>query len=105
MTDRDVKNYLEQIYKVPVMNVRMVPKDAKIKRSRKGYLIKEGDDYCSAYVQMPAGMNFEFPDLFPKEKRDEEQKIHDDTFDAEKKVEKEFLEVYQKAKDVPTWFS
>lgn len=104
MTDRDVKNYLEKIYKVPVIHVKTVPRDAEIVRGAKNKLVKKEDDYRSAYVQMPVGVNFEFPDLFPKQKKDEELEDHQKAINLQTKNETETIEKYEKSKGVPTWF-
>lgn len=104
MTDRDVKNYLEKIYKVPVVNVRTVPRDAKIEKDFKGDLVKKEDDYRSAYVQLPIGVNFEFPDLFPDQKREEERVEHNNAIKLQENKEKETMEKYQRMKNLPSWF-
>ena len=53
MTSFDVKNYLEKIYKIPVMHVktRVVCGEIKKAKSAKPYLIKE-DDYREAIVDL-----------------------------------------------------
>ena len=53
MTGYDVKNYLEKIYKIPVMQVktRVVCGEIKRAKSTKPYLIKE-DDYREAIVDL-----------------------------------------------------
>ena len=53
MTSFDVKNYLEKIYKIPVMHVktRVVCGEIKKAKSTKPYLIKE-DDYREAIVDL-----------------------------------------------------
>lgn len=126
MTERDVKNYLEKIYKVKVMHVRSVARDAKFKRSGidfenfKDYqvdyeyikdgrdymsdLIKDGEDYRMAYVQLSKDTKFEFPDLFPQEKLDEEREQHEKIQETDKNRQEEFEKHYQKMKDVPSWF-
>jgi len=52
MTKFDVKNYLEKIYKIPVMNVRTEVTPGKLKKDPvRGYVTKE-DDYKTAYVDL-----------------------------------------------------
>lgn len=51
MTHYDVKNYLEKIYKVPVTQIITKNITGDIKKSTKGYLIKE-PDYKMAYVSL-----------------------------------------------------
>ncbi|XP_042867035.1 39S ribosomal protein L23, mitochondrial-like [Penaeus japonicus] len=74
MTKFDIKNYLEKIYNVPVENVVTHVRMGQVNRSKfGGYLVKE-DDFKVAYVSLPATETFEFPDLFPEEKKNEEDK-------------------------------
>ncbi|XP_054160090.1 39S ribosomal protein L23, mitochondrial-like [Oppia nitens] len=108
MTKWDVKNYLEKIYKIPVIDVRthvMCGDIKKAKTTQKPYLIKE-DDYKLATVDLPKDMIFKFPELFPKEKINETKK---DMTDAEKEVEfgklREKRKRYNNKRDnVPDWF-
>jgi large subunit ribosomal protein L23 len=51
MTRNDVKNYLEKIYKIPVVGIRIHIASGEFKRSTKGYIIKE-DDLKIAYVDL-----------------------------------------------------
>ncbi|CAG2105113.1 unnamed protein product, partial [Medioppia subpectinata] len=84
MTKWDVRNYLEKIYKIPVVNVRTVVRCGDIKRANgKMYLIKE-EDYKTAIVDLPKDMTFEFPDLFPHEKVDQ---MSTDLKDGQKELE------------------
>jgi len=106
MTKWDVKNYLEKIYKIPVVSVTTRVRCGDIKKAKgKQYLIKE-DDYKTAIVDLPKDVTFEFPDLFPKDKTDQLSK---DLSDMEK--EREFGELRERRKryknmrdNVPDWF-
>lgn len=52
MTPFDVRNYLEKIYKVPVVNVETRVVAGKIKKATgKPYIVKE-DDYREAIVDL-----------------------------------------------------
>jgi large subunit ribosomal protein L23 len=52
MTKWDVRNYLEKIYKIPVINVKTHVKCGDIKRAKgKFYLIKE-EDYKQVIVDL-----------------------------------------------------
>lgn len=51
MTRLDVKNYLEKIYKIPVLGVRIHVAPGEYKKSSKGYIVKE-EDYKLAYVDL-----------------------------------------------------
>lgn len=105
MTDSDVRNYLEQIYKVPVMSIRTVAKNGEYKNAPgKMYLVKD-DDHRMAYVQLPKDVAFEYPDLFPKEKDIEEDKNYVQNQKQMKEAEHKQAIENAKSKDIPTWFS
>ncbi|XP_051049392.1 39S ribosomal protein L23, mitochondrial isoform X1 [Phodopus roborovskii] len=66
MTRVDLRNYLEQIYNVPVAAVRTrVQHGSNRRRDHKSVRIKK-PDYKVAYVQLAHGQTFTFPDLFPE---------------------------------------
>jgi large subunit ribosomal protein L23 len=104
MTDVDVRNYLEKIYQVPVMSVRTVARNGEYKRAPgKAYVIKD-DDFRMAYVQLPKEVAFEFPDLFPKQKDEEEDRgMLKSQKQMRQNESKQALE-QAKLKHVPTWF-
>jgi len=63
MTKGDVKSYLENIYKVPVANVKTVNRMGPTRKNMfKGYVMKD-PDFKVAYVTLPADYKFEWPDL------------------------------------------
>ena len=64
MNREDIKNYLEKIYKVPVDNVKTRNMMGEVYRNRfiQGELVKK-DDYKIAFVTLPPGTQFQFPDL------------------------------------------
>ena len=92
MTKMDVKQYLEKIYNIPVMNVHTKnfsgPTWQNLLRqqiSRKNELYKE-DDYKVAYVLMPKDYKFEFPDVTKKpEDQEKQEKNAEDEVDMAKK--------------------
>lgn len=104
MTDRDIKNYLEKIYKVPVINVRSVARDAKIVRGEKGEMVKREDDYRSAFVQLSKDVKFEYPDLFPEEKAKEEKEEHKKIMQNLERTKEQYKERFLKNKSTPEWF-
>ncbi|XP_076411719.1 large ribosomal subunit protein uL23m isoform X1 [Peromyscus maniculatus bairdii] len=66
MTRVDLRNYLEQIYNIPVAAVRTrVQHGSNRRRNDKNVRIKK-PDYKVAYVQLAHGQTFTFPDLFPE---------------------------------------
>lgn len=104
MTRHDVKNYLEKIYNIPVVDVRTRIAMGKTKRDMTlGYITKH-DDTKLAYVTLPKDMTFEFPNLFPAEAK---QQLEDDkkSLDEAKKNHKKYLEKNKHRPGTPGWFS
>lgn len=104
MTKYDVRNYLERIYKIPVVDVRTRIAMGSTKRdAMKGYITK-AEDTKLAYVTLPKDMKFEFPNLFPDESK---QKLEDDkkSLDEAKKNHKKYLEKNKDRPGTPGWFS
>lgn len=102
MSKFDIKNYLEKIYKVPVDSVVTYNKMGKTKRSTVGGYIVKDDDYKLAFVTLPKGETFEFPDLFPEEK-DAEIKKQQEQLQVLKKEWNQLAKKNQHRKGVPTW--
>ncbi|KDR17034.1 putative 39S ribosomal protein L23, mitochondrial, partial [Zootermopsis nevadensis] len=103
MTKYDIRNYLEKIYKIPVVNVRTVVTMGKTEQDQlKGYVTKE-DDFKVAFVTLPRGQEFHFPDIFPKD----EKKLDDDakTLEETKKNYREFLDKSNQQPGIPGWYS
>ena len=104
MTQYDVKNYLEKIYKVPVAHVKteVILGDIK-KQPWKGYMIKD-DDYRIATVTLREGSWFKFPKMF---KDDAMQEVLDE-LEEEKKRTDELERKYKRPdplrKDLPDFF-
>ncbi|CAH1399925.1 unnamed protein product [Nezara viridula] len=104
MTDHDIKNYLEKIYKIPVAHIRSEIVEGELKRvQRKGYVVK-GDDFRRAFVTLAGDEKFEFPDVTSKKSEQEESDY--------KKLQTQSEESYKKYKDrnknhsnLPGWFS
>lgn len=74
MTDWDVKNYLEKIYKVSVGSIksRIVPGET-FRVDEKYTLVGKKDDYRIVRLTLPEGQTFQWPDLFPSKKKEEEE--------------------------------
>lgn len=51
MTRIDIRNYLEKIYKIPIVQVNTRVAMGKTRRNQVNYIVKD-DDYKVAYVQM-----------------------------------------------------
>jgi len=71
MTRYDIKNYLEKIYKIPVVDVRTVNKMGKTRQNAFGNYLVNDKDYKVAFVTLPEGHKFEWPDLKIKSQLDE----------------------------------
>uniref|UniRef100_A0A8D0CDM2 Large ribosomal subunit protein uL23m n=1 Tax=Salvator merianae TaxID=96440 RepID=A0A8D0CDM2_SALMN len=103
MTKVEFKDYLENIYKVPVAAIRTRIQFGQTKKDHKNRTVKT-PDYKIAYVQLAAGQTFQFPDLYPEK----EETIEPGSFED---IQKKFMEnERQKQKDdprqggVPRWF-
>lgn len=99
MTDWDVKNYLEKIYKVQVAGIKSRIYSGDIHRTIGGGVGKRRD-YKIADVSLPIGQKFTWPDLFPKKKVEEEdndlQKTREQLSDGRQKD--------PNVQDIPSWF-
>ncbi|XP_020715055.1 39S ribosomal protein L23, mitochondrial isoform X2 [Ceratitis capitata] len=100
MTKYDIKNYLEKIYKLPVVDVRTRIEMGKTKRDQTfGYVTKE-DDVKIAYLKTE---EFTFPDLFSK--KEEQKKAEEKSLDDSKQGFKRFLDRNKKRPGTPGWYS
>lgn len=123
MTKFDVQNYLEKIYKVPVIEVRTrVDMGKTFKEPGRGYVIKR-DDSKIAYVTLvrmtsgftnktaylyslplqPKDQKFVFPDLF--EKASDSKEEHEKSLKETKDNYKKFLERTKTRPGAPGWYS
>ncbi|CAH4022225.1 probable 39S ribosomal protein L23, mitochondrial [Pieris brassicae] len=103
MTKHDIKNYLEKIYKVPVVEVRTKISLGKFRKDiGKGYVVKD-DDIKTAFVTLPKTTTFEFPNIFEKKKGDVEDDLK--SLEETKKTFKQYIERNRDRSDIPSWFS
>lgn len=123
MTKFDVQNYLEKIYKVPVIEVRTrVDMGKTFKEPGRGYVIKR-DDSKIAYVTLvripcttpipswllillsfqPKDQKFVFPDMF--EKASDSKEEHEKSLKETKDNYKKFLDRTKSRPGAPGWFS
>ncbi|XP_075979627.1 mitochondrial ribosomal protein L23 [Anticarsia gemmatalis] len=103
MTKFDIKNYLEKIYNIPVVDVRTRIYMGKFRRDvGKGFVYKD-DDVKSAVITLPKDMKFTFPDLFEKSKDDEEEQ--DKAMAESKKSFQNYIDRNKNRSDVPSWFT
>jgi large subunit ribosomal protein L23 len=106
MTKYDVKNYLEKIYNIKVMDVRTRIAMGKTKRDQVvGYVTKE-DDTKLAYVTLEKDQKFVFPDLFPSDAEAKEKRRDDaKALDQAKQGFKNYLDRNKGRPGTPGWFS
>lgn len=76
MSSNDVRSYLEKLYKVPVLDVRIeIRRGEYMSHPRKpGALSPPMEDRKFAYVQLKEGEQFKFPDIFGEKNPIQEQK-------------------------------
>lgn len=98
MTNWDIRNYLEKIYKVQVGAVNSVIRAGALKKTQDG--IAKWEDYRIAYVTLPMGQTFKWPRLFPEEKSKEQST---DVQRVIEEIDKGRLKD-PNVQDVPTWF-
>ncbi|XP_050521445.1 probable 39S ribosomal protein L23, mitochondrial [Daktulosphaira vitifoliae] len=107
MTNHDIKNYLEKIYKVTVIDVQSDIENGTIRRAirqKYGPIVKD-DDFRRAYVTLPRNQEFEFPEVCVSE---ESKKRHDDDENSSKMTRDMYKDYLKKNKDrpgFPGWFS
>ncbi|XP_025994144.1 probable 39S ribosomal protein L23, mitochondrial [Solenopsis invicta] len=99
MSKQDVKNYLEKIYNINIVDVRTKVQMGRFKRERLQNSIIKEDDSKIAYVVLPKDQSFVFPDLF----KDVKPELDKDMIDMTKKDMQDFLKT-NKAPGLPTWF-
>ncbi|RWS15738.1 39S ribosomal protein L23-like protein [Dinothrombium tinctorium] len=105
MTDADIRNYLEKIYKIPVVHLKTFVPFPELKRAPgKEYLIKAEEDIRYTYVKLPSNMKFTFPELFPKEKIEEMTQEYEHMKKMQEKTQKAYNKKNWDRCDVPTWF-
>lgn len=98
MTDWDIKNYLEKIYKVQVASIQSRIWGGDLKRTKEG--LAKWEDYKIAQVKLPIGQKFVWPDLFPQEKVKETLTDYERTLKEVNKGRTKDPNV----QDIPSWF-
>ncbi|XP_018370197.1 PREDICTED: 39S ribosomal protein L23, mitochondrial [Trachymyrmex cornetzi] len=99
MSKYDIKNYLEKIYNVNVIEVRTRIAMGRFKRDQLQHSVIKEDDRKLAFVILPKDQSFVFPDIFKNVKDD----IDKETVDIAKKDMQDFLGP-NKAPGLPGWF-
>ena len=109
MTKYDVKQYLEKIYKIPVMTVNtkiyggLTWQNNYARLSKVPGKLYKDDDYKLAYVTLPKDFQFEFPDVTEKPESDKKQEKQAETeVNQAKKQFKKFSRGTRKG--IPSFF-
>ena len=84
MTRIDVKNYLEKIYNVPVLNVKTVNQLGKTRQNAYGAYIVKDDDQKFAFVTLPPDYKFEWPELKIEESENKQKEDSEGDIDNSK---------------------
>ncbi|KAL5293458.1 MRPL23 family protein [Megaselia abdita] len=104
MSKPDIKNYLEKIYNIPVVDVRTRIATGPTKKDQIYGYVTKADDIKIAYVTLPKENKFVFPDLFPQSAKD--KKEQDEKSLEESKVNfKKYLDRNKGRPGAPGWFS
>uniref|UniRef100_A0A336MED3 Large ribosomal subunit protein uL23m n=1 Tax=Culicoides sonorensis TaxID=179676 RepID=A0A336MED3_CULSO len=107
MTRHDIKNYLEKIYKVPVVNVRTRIELGKFVKDPIKQYIKKEDDLKLAYVVLPKDVVFQFPDIFgeKEEEKKKEKREDEKALDMSSDNFKKYLDKNKNRVGLPSWYS
>lgn len=101
-----MRNYLKNIYKLPVIDVRTRIAPGPTQRDRIVGYVTKNEDKKLAYVTLPKETKFEFPELFPTEAEAKKQQREDEkALDVSKDQFKRYLEKSSKRKGMPGWYS
>ncbi|XP_012279945.1 probable 39S ribosomal protein L23, mitochondrial [Orussus abietinus] len=102
MTKYDIRNYLEKIYKIPVVEVRTRIAPGKTEQGIKTPYVIKYDDYKVAYVVLPQSESFTFPDLFIETEKpmESEKKMLEEAKKEHKAKCKKETET-----GIPNWYS
>jgi len=105
MTKFDVINYLRDIYKVPVVDVRTRIATGETYTDKYKKYVKKKDDNKIAYVTLPKDVKFEFPDLFPVAAKKEEGDKMNKAVDEMQVQFKKYVERNKNRPGLPGWYS
>ncbi|XP_022170906.1 39S ribosomal protein L23, mitochondrial [Myzus persicae] len=107
MTNYDIENYLEKIYKIKVIKVESSIENGKMKRAilnKYGPIVKE-DDFRRAFVTMPRDQEFEFPEVCTSEEFKKRASEDEKSSQASQDLYKDYLKKQGNRPGLPGWFS
>jgi large subunit ribosomal protein L23 len=103
MSDVDIKNYLEKIYKVPVLSVKTkLIKGDEVKGRKHNQVVNREPERRLAYLVLEDGHEFSFPDIFKENLAPMEKEVKE--MDKIKRINQiEEQKSWERA-SVPPWF-
>jgi len=105
MNEHDVKNYLRQIYDVPVHHVRLTLNKGEARIHGKAALnYGRQPDFKLAYVTLAGGQTFEYPEVLKENEEEEVTRIVKDKERVDKYYQYEKQENWKKKFGGPNWF-
>lgn len=105
MNEHDVKNYLEQIYDVPVHHVRLTLNKGEARIHGKVNLnYGRHPDFKLAYVTLANGETFEYPEILAENEEDEISQAVKDQERSKKYYEYLKQQNWKKKFGGPNWF-
>ncbi|XP_050441668.1 probable 39S ribosomal protein L23, mitochondrial [Adelges cooleyi] len=107
MSNYDIKNYLEKIYKVTVINVESDIENGLLRRAirnKYGQVVKD-DDFRRAYVTLPRDQEFEFPEVCTSEENKKRRDDDEKSTKMSREMYKGFLDKNKDRPGFPGWFS
>ena len=107
MTECDVRNYLEKIYKLPVASIRSAIHAGEMPVGKgSAYLVKKYD-YRLCHVHLPIGQSFKHPgeDLFAPDGQSADVTDLKQGLDHVETMRKAFRKkTWKGGRDMPTWW-
>lgn len=107
MTEYDVKNYLEKIYKIPVVNIKTTVQAGKFPVAKGAKFLTHEPDYRLCFVTLPQDWKFTHPDtdLFLKDGKAPDSEEYERNMRQMDEVKKKAQEKNEGREGIPSWFS
>lgn len=108
MTENDVRNYLEKIYKLKVCNIRSAIHAGEMPMGRTSQYLVKKYDYRLCHVSLPVGTTFTHPkeDLFLVEGKAPDATAMETAMKDVDKVKQKFRDTtWKSGRHLPTWWS
>ncbi|XP_053986326.1 39S ribosomal protein L23, mitochondrial [Hylaeus volcanicus] len=98
MTKYDIRNYLEKIYNVHPVSVKTRIALGETRKCPRHRCVLKDDDIKIAYVHLPKGETFVYPDLFATVEKSAEDRLEETTKEFKQFVKPNTMP------GLPTWF-